>query len=497
VNDVRPASGADPAQVDRDVPDDDAVPRRRFGDLGSILGLLAVAWGAAIASFPLKDNSFFTHLATGRLILEEGSVPTSDPYTFTAAGVDWTVQSWLPSVAYAAVERLGGGTGLRLLVLAVMLVAAALLWRLTAAATSVLPRLVIAVIALLVVTGAWTERPYMVGVIGLAIVWLALEGAVRSWVLVPLLWIWANSHGSYPFAFVLIGTVALGAAIDHRVSGGGAPLREALGRERSVFAMAALGSLLAAIGPLGIEAWTFPLSSVSRSDTLSEIVEWQSPGFTSIPDRAFLVLVLLAFAGLVRMGSWRLALPALVFAGAAIAVQRNIVMAVIVLVPVVAAAAPTVGTLSTGTRPRLGPALAAVCACLVVLLSVSAVSDPVSSFEPYPAHAIAWLGEQGVPGAQDRMATQDFVGNLLEVLDGAERSVFVDDRADMFPADVFDDSAALIHGASRWEAVLETYEIDVVVWERDAPVGSLLAADPDWHVVFSDTSWVVASRRDP
>lgn len=494
MSDVRPTPGADAAIVEPEAADDEPTPGRRFGDLGSILGLLAIGWGAAIASFPLKDNSFFTHLATGRLILDEGSIPSTDPYTFTAQGVDWTVQSWLPSVLYAAVERLGGGVGLRLLVLVVMLISAALLWRLTAAATSVVPRLVIAVVGLLVVTGAWTERPYMIGVIGLSVVWLALEGAVRSWLLVPLLWIWANSHGSYPFAIVLIATVAAGAAIDHRRQPDGSPLRDALWRERSVFTMTMLGVLAAAIGPLGIEVWTFPLSSVSRSDTLGKIVEWQSPGFTSIPDRAFLVLVLLAFAGLVRTGSWRLALPALVFAGAAIAVQRNIVMAVIVLVPVVAAAAPRIGTLATGTRPRLGPALAAVCGCLVVLLSVSAVSDPVSSFEPYPAHAVAWL--DGARGDDQRLATQDFVGNFLEVLDGAEGAVFVDDRADMFPSAVFDASGDLVDGDPRWNAILDSYEIEVVVWERDAPLGSLLASDPAWQVTYADTAWIVACRRD-
>ena len=32
---------------------------------------------------PINDNSFFTHLATGRLILEQGD-PDADPYSFTA-----------------------------------------------------------------------------------------------------------------------------------------------------------------------------------------------------------------------------------------------------------------------------------------------------------------------------------------------------------------------------------------------------------------------------
>ena len=42
-------------------------------------------------------------------------------------------------------------------------------------------------LGLFVVSDLWSERPYMVGVIGLSVVWLALEGRVRPWLLVPLL----------------------------------------------------------------------------------------------------------------------------------------------------------------------------------------------------------------------------------------------------------------------------------------------------------------------
>ena len=91
----------------------DTERRGGFGSLGSIIGLLVLTWAAALASGPLNDNSFFTHLATGRLILDEGRVPTEDPYTFTAVGEPWTVQSWLAAVAYAGFERMAGTLGLR------------------------------------------------------------------------------------------------------------------------------------------------------------------------------------------------------------------------------------------------------------------------------------------------------------------------------------------------------------------------------------------------
>jgi hypothetical protein len=70
-----------------------------------------IGWAVGIAK--LGDNSFFWHLRTGRLILEQG-IPHADPYSFTAHGATWVAQSWLAELSYGVVDRVGGGAGLRL-----------------------------------------------------------------------------------------------------------------------------------------------------------------------------------------------------------------------------------------------------------------------------------------------------------------------------------------------------------------------------------------------
>lgn len=470
-----------------------------FASLGFGMRLLVVAWAALIASFPLSDNSFFTHLATGRLILDEGSVPSSDPYSFTARGADWTVQSWLASVLYAAAERSGGAVGLRLLVLAVLVAAGLLLWRLTLPASSLVLRLVIVSVAMFVATGLWSERPYMIGVIGLAVVWLALEGSVTSWILVPLLWVWANTHGSYPLAFVLIAAVMVGEAIDGRRDrqqpGNSTTTLARLRTELAVVKAVAAGSLLAMIGPLGPEVILFPLKAVTQSDLLAEVVEWQAPNFRSNSERAFLVLLLASVAALTHLRSWRLTLPALVFTGAALVAQRNVVMATVVLVPVIAAAAPRFGALTARSKPSLGAAFSAICAVSAAGAVALALTNPVTSFGRYPARAVAWIEANERRPAEIRIATQDRTGNFLELVADPDWEVFIDDRADMFPPDVFSDYLVLLRGSPRWSQVLDGHEIDVVVWERAKPLGSLLAADSQWQTVFADRSWTVSCRR--
>ncbi len=483
---------ADTGASDVETTDDTAEDEERrggFGSLGSIIQLLFLSWGVFLGTLPLNDNSFFTHLATGRIILDQGSVPSTDPYTFTAQGEPWTVQSWLASVAYALAERVGGAFGLRLLIVAVFVVATTLLWQLTRPAKSVFVRLGLMAGAMTVCSSAWSERPYMVGFIGLAVVWLALHGQVSHWVLVPLLWVWVNSHGSFPLAVALCLAVGVGTMIDART---GRP-HGVVDRELLVLRSIILGIGLGAISPLGLRGIAFPFLAITQSETFQQIVEWRSPDFTSVSDRAFLVLFFVAVVSVVRSARWRHLLPLLLFAAAALVARRNIVMAVPVVVAVIAATAPTLGSLRSPTRPVFGQILASGCGALVVLIAFVGLSGPALDLDRYPTGALAFLNQVEVEG---RVATQDFTGNMLEALDGPSGVAFIDDRADMIPPEVLKDFQELNRGRPGWTSVLDRYEIDVVVWERSDPLGSLLAAASSWRVLFSDASWVVACRRD-
>ena len=144
--------------------------------LSTVVGLVLVAIGALIGVSALRDNSFLTHLATGRLILEDG-FPSHDPYSFSAPGEPWVVQSWLASLAYASLESLGGLGLVRVAVGALCAALAGVVWLLTGPARNLFVRLGLA--GLVVVAGGaglWSERPLMVGLLGLGLILLAAEG---------------------------------------------------------------------------------------------------------------------------------------------------------------------------------------------------------------------------------------------------------------------------------------------------------------------------------
>ena len=72
--------------------------------------------------------------------------------------------------------------------------------------------------------------------------------------------------------------------------------------------------------------------------------------------------------------------------------------------------------------------------------------------------------------------------------------MFIDDRIDMYPVDVTKDYIALLHGEARMLSVLERRRIDVVLWQRDLPLATVLRSAEDWRQVRQDGEWVVYRR---
>lgn len=470
----------------------------RGPSLGMVVGAAFALWGWSIGLGRLSDNSFFTHLATGRLILD-GSFPRSDPYSFTAPGEPWVVQSWLASVLYAVVDRLGGGDGLRVLtgVLGALLALAA--WRLTRSAITLIPRVAVTALVLAVGSTAWSPRPLLLGLLLLALALLVVEEGWPPWLLLPAFWAWANTHGSFPLGLLALGALGLGAWLDGRGGDGGGRLAPwaAVRRlpELRALAWAAGGTAAGVIGPLGIQALVFPVRLLQRQDLLREVVEWQSPDFGGGWARLFLLQVVLGVVALVRRPSWRAAVPFVVFTAAALLAARNIAVASLVLVPGTARGLADLGTITGAARSSIARVGAAVVLVLAALVTVTRLGEPAYDLRSYPVDAMAWLEQQGALEGRTRVATQETVGNYRELVDRADGQVFVDDRIDMYPEPVIRDLLTLLRGRPGWQEVLDDRAVEAVVWQQQEPLAQVLAEDTTWRAVYGDGTWAVWCRR--
>lgn len=493
------APGDEPtvSSADRDLPaaqdvaETDEADRRAGGTpYGTVLVALLVVAGVQLGQRPLNDNSFLTHLATGRLILDRGTIPTTDPYSFSAQGEPWTVQSWLASVAYASLERLGGLTAVRVLIIVLTTVLLLLVWRLTDEARSLAGRVLLLVGVVVVANDYWSERPALIGLIGVALVLLAARDEMHPAWLIPVMWVWCNSHGSFPFAPVILGLLVVGRWMD----------RSSPRAEMRALAACLVGIAVAVVNPLGWRLLVFPATALDKREAFTSIVEWQAPGWDRPSQWAFAAL---AVGGLVALGlrhrRWRSILPTVAFAVAAATSMRNIAPATIVIVASVAPALASLGTLKVDDRRAINRTATVAFSAIAVVFLVVGLAGPDTDLEPFPAEVAAWMEDEGLTGPDVHVLTSEVAGNYFEARFGPDEvRVFIDDRVDMYPIEVIETYRSLIdpERSAEFAETLASIDPTMVVWSDDSALGRWLLDGGDeaaaWRVEHRVDGWLVA-----
>jgi hypothetical protein len=453
-----------------------------------------VLFGFRLGARPIKDNSMLTHLRTGIDIVSRGAIPRVDPYSYTARGTRWVVQSWLPEWTYGMAHRIGG---YRVVVLEQAILTAFLAWLLVrlAPAGSTLRTTLAGAVAIGAGAAIWAPRPLLVGLICMGLTVAVVERRRAPWLLLPVVWLWVNSHGSFPLGLLWLGARAVGEALERR-----AWPREPM---RYVGWFVA-GLVVSVLNPLGARLLAFPFTLGQKREAFDRIVEWRSPDFHRAGGMFALVFLVLALALLFRSRvSWRDLVPSAVFVAACLYSVRNLGLTAVVLAPVLGRAVrrpesspsprPPVGT--SPVRLRLNRALLVTIGLAFAVFAASIFASPGLELAPYPAAAVTYLDQQGLLRQPHRLAHQDFVGNYLILRYGTKASVFVDDRYDMYPVSVSRDYDKLLHGGGDSMEVLHRRQVDVVLWERKLPLPALLRATGVWSEAFQDSDWVVLTKR--
>lgn len=447
-----------------------------------------VLFGFRLGTLPISDNSMFTHLRTGIDMARTGAIPRSDPYSYTAAGERWVVQSWLPEWTYGWAYRLGG---LKLVVFeqALLLALLAFLVLRLARTGSPLRTALAGVAAVGIGASPWAGRPLVFGLICLALTMTILERRKPAWLLIPVVWVWVNSHGSFPLGLVWLGARAVGEGLDWRV------WPRVTWRYVGGFVA---GLAVSVVNPLGLRLLAFPLTLGQKTESFRNIIEWRSPDFSS--DGGYLALAFLALALVLLFRArlnWRDAIPVVVFIAAGLLASRNVGPLAVVMAPVLGRALrPTPASEGSGRAPGSARTNRVVLALIAVAFAFFTVSvfttDPVD-IRAYPARSVSWLEDSGLLTGTNRIAHEDFVGNYLILRYGQQRRVFIDDRYDMYPVSVARDYRTLLQGRPGALDVLESRQIDIVLWEKDLPLVQILRA-AGWRETFSEKDFVVLQR---
>ena len=456
----------------------------------------AASWrssGCSIGLGPLNDNSFLTHLATGRLIWDTHHIPRTDPYSFTALGPSLG-RAELARVACstAAADKWWGPPGVLLVVAAAATTVAALVWTLTRPARladqpaadrrrrccSSGPT--VAGSSGRSCSGCWRcawccWRPKAASILG---------GCVPDHVAVgqhPRLVPARAGRGRRSWRSAAA-SITSRAATEVRASEVGRA-RHA-GRRRSTRSGRACSCSRSSSCAARTSCRT---SSSGRRRSSSTSASGRSSSCCCSPS-----------SGSCGGPSWRAALPLVVFTAASLLGARNVVVASIVFVPGLARGLADLGTVdgrraahrssgrwpprwsSSASWPCWSPAPAAPCTASTATRSRRSRGHSRRACSRPDSDCVVTRLRRQLPRGPIRDGGQGLHRRPLRHVPGAGRATTSSSSTTAGPAGR---KCSIGNGASA------------VLWPTDEPLGQLLAVSPQWRVVYTDQEFLIAEPR--
>jgi hypothetical protein len=493
---------------------------------GVLLGatLLAVA---TIALSSLTVFDFWWYLASGQRIIATRSVPTTDPFSYTAEGRPWINHMWATQVLFALLWD-GWGRGALIALKTAAVVATFGVVLATMRARGVHPLLAAATTLLAAWAGAefWHARPQTVTYLFVAILcWLLRAGWEHrpiALVLAPALVVpWVNLHAGFVMAFAVIGLTGLGTAL---------PLLVDRERRRAGWRVVGLTALLGVsaataslVNPYGVRAILFPLEVVRSVPFMTSTIEWFPPNFHHPAFRPLELMLLLLFPAFAwGRGQLRGADVALILAFAHLgltSVRHVPLFAIVAAAPLADALQGTLPTMrrvdwawlrATARRqlPTLGPSLTAPATPLLggAVLLLAAVSGywaamtrlPTNPLRldlhegRYPARTMAFIRENRLP--PPLFSVYAWGGYELWRLYPDYR-MFMDGRTHVYGPDVLKDFLEVTHVGPRWPIVLDKWHVQTILALRPSPLTETLLAQGGWQLVFTEREAAVFVRE--
>ena len=466
--------------------------------LWTFLAVALPVLAALLASLSSVDLAY--HLRAGEEIVRTGAIPRVDNWTFTANGLPWLDQQWGSQIILSAVYQVGGWTGLALLRagLVGMVFGAVLLIGLR---RGLAPRnaAFVTLGAFAVAAPALALRPQLLGMACFAILLVLVSERRRHpaglWATPFLVLIWANLHGSFFLAPVVLGLAWLEDVAERQA-----------GAHRTLL-IALVSVATACVTPFGPAVWRYAVGLSTNPEVASRITEWQP---TTIRDGTGIlffislaaVVTLMARSG--RTVPWATLAWIGVFAAIGLYAQRGLAwwslagaVAVIRLLPR-RADAPEPET--PPTLRRLNVAVAAILVLAgIALLPMWRPPDagtgvPVGVLTDAPPGVTAALRTAARSG--DHVFNPQPWGSWFEFALPDLKSG-LDSRIEFFPADVWEDYQRVVAGAAGWEERLATWNVAIVVVQaadeafRDRLVAagwSELYRDPDGAILRAPTT---------
>ena len=475
------------------------------------------------ARFLFSDGDTGWHIRTGEWIIEHGTVPKTDLFSFTKPHESWFAWEWGADVIFAVVHKAAGLGGVAFATVLLLGLISALLFRLTRTACG--SHVLAFGFTLLAVCGSinhWLARPHLFSWLFILVFSHAILAAERG-NLKPLFWLpllmllWTNLHGGFFVGIALLFASAIGAVVP------------ALKRNQNVAAeayRAARPFLLCALvccgatfaNPYGWRLHQHIAAYLRDSRLLDNIQEYQSVNFREPGSVFFECILILGVASAfwcLKREKIAAAITVLLWAHLALVAGRNFPIFGFIAVPWIACMTREfLSSARSVTRlKRISGTLAEMAqdfepwerierwhlasGVAVLFLALAFASDRPgfdARFNPksFPVTAVAAL-QAAQPS---RLFTSDQWADYLIYRFFPVERVFMDGRSDFYGYDFMTKYQHIMSAQYDWEQDLKQFSIDAVMVKPDAAIAAVLKQSPRWKTLFDDGSVILFRAQD-
>ena len=466
-----------------------------------ILGVLVLV----IKSFEngIDDPDTWWHLAAGKYMVENRSIPHQDIFSWTVAGQPWITHEWLGEVFFYLAYLAGKFWGVLLLILILAAFFLFFYWKWLSLAKG---QYFIAALTLLVIGELLYPfleiRPqvlsYLFFVVFLYVLSLFRQKKDYLLILPFLSVLWANCHGSFPLGPCLIAFFILcglkkyeGEKLENHT------WETAQVKKLSLILILCLAVII--INPNWFNLFLYPLETIKDNQMTNNIQEWLSPDFHDLYSQIFLVYYLATFLVLVlttRKIQLTDLLLYLIFGGLAFLHGRFLPYALLIsgsLWPVYFQPRLNFKLDLTRLKTALIPLLLILYGLVFAFRAPSQteINYLFTDKNSYPVKATAYLNRHRPEG---KMFNDYGWGGYL-IWNRPEEKVFIDGRADVYIKKVFGDYLKITRLKPQALALLQEYQISYVFMPADSPLVCALKASPRWYVFYEDKTAVILKRK--
>ena len=140
-----------------------------------------------------------------------------------------------------------------------------------------------------------------------------------------------------------------------------------------------------------------------------------------------------------------------------------------------------------------------VLAVLIALIGLSAgirfdKQGIGNNFDPqiFPVEAVNWLEDNPQSG---EVFNYYIWGGYLLYRDQSSYKVFIDGKIDFYGEELASEYLQVIFTEPGWESILDKHGVDWALLPVEEKAAQLLAANPDWSVVYQDSTAIIVHRK--